>query len=424
MVQPQPDNRLTQLENQVTILQQLAGISASLNSQVELRPLLQHIMDVAVQIANCEAASVLLWDNKNQQLVFAASTTTTAQADDADLYGMVVPMDSIAGTVYRENKIVQVDDAQADKRHYEKVDKNIKFHTSSLLGVPLTYKNRVIGVLEALNKHTMPWTAEDRNYLSTLAAQAAVAIENAKLVTELRKANRDLHEVDKLKNDFIAIASHELRTPLGVVMGYASFLQEEESQSAKEHAGKVLESALKLRKIIEDMVNLRYLKQNQTDLHLENVKTSGLMNMIEQELLTIMDLSQHVFVVNPPAEDKMLRVDATRLMMALTNLMHNAISFTPQGGTITLEAELVARHEMHIRVKDTGNGIADDQLTRIFNEFYQVEDHMTRKHGGLGIGLSIARAIVNAHGGRIWAESGGIGKGATFIMAMPTAEEA
>jgi signal transduction histidine kinase len=422
MVQ-EPDERLMQLENQVMILQQLAGISTSLNSQVELRPLLQHIMDVAVQIANCEAASVLLWDNKNQQLVFAASTTTTVDAD-AELYGMVVPMDSIAGTIYRENKIVQVDDAQTDKRHYEKVDKNIKFHTRSLLGVPLTYKNRVIGVLEALNKREMPWSSEDRSYLSTLAAQAAVAIENAKLVTELRKVNRDLHEVDKLKNDFIAIASHELRTPLGVIMGYASFLQEEESPSAKEHAGKVLESALKLRKIIEDMVNLRYLKQNQTDLHLENVKTSSLMNMVEQELLTIMDLSEHVFVVNPPKEDKHLRVDATRLMMALSNLMHNAISFTPAGGTITLEAELAARHEMHIRVKDSGKGIPDDQLTRIFNEFYQVEDHMTRKHGGLGIGLSIARAIVNAHGGRIWAESEGLGKGASFIMALPTSEEA
>ena len=424
MVQQNTEERLATLENQVTILQQLAGISTSLNSQVELRPLLQHIMDVAVQIANCEAASVLLWDNKKQQLVFAASTTTTAQADDADLYGVVVPMDSIAGTIYRENKIVQVDDAQADKRHYEKVDENIKFQTRSLLGVPLTYKNRVIGVLEALNKREMPWTVEDRTYLSTLAAQAAVAIENAKLVTELRKANRDLHEVDKLKNDFIAIASHELRTPLGVIMGYASFLQEEESQSAKEHAGKVLESALKLRKIIEDMVNLRYLKQNQTDLHLENVKTSSLMNMIEQELLSIMDLSEHLFVVNPPKEDKLLRVDATRLMMALTNLMHNAMSFTPQGGTITLEADLAARHEMHIRVKDTGKGIQDDQLVKIFNEFYQVEDHMTRKHGGLGIGLSIARAIVNAHGGRIWAESAGLGKGATFTIALPTTDEA
>jgi len=420
MGQPTSEDRLLKLENKVSILQQLADISASLNAQVELRPLLKHIMDVAVQIADCEAASVLLWDNSKQQLVFAASTTTS---NNSDLYGMVVPMDSIAGEIYRENKIVQVDDAQQHPNHYEKVDEEIHFETHSLLGVPLTYKNKVIGVLEAMNKRELPWSEDDRNYLSTLAAQAAVAIENTKLLVDLRKANRDLNEVDKLKNDFIAIASHELRTPLGVIMGYASFLQDEESESAKENAGKVLESALKLRKIIEDMVNLRYLKQNQTDLHLEDVKTSTLMQVVKQELLALMDLHDYDFVYSVPEDDKSLRIDSTRIVMALTNLMHNAISFTPAGGRIELSAELASKHEMHISVKDSGKGIEEDQIEAIFGEFYQVEDHMIRKHGGLGIGLSISRAIVNAHGGRIWAESEGAGKGATFTMALPTAED-
>lgn len=420
MAEQSSEQRLLTLENRVSILQQLADISASLNAQVELRPLLKHIMDVTVQIVDCEAASILLWDKGKQQLVFAASTTTTA--DDSSLFGQVVPMDSIAGTIYRENKIMLVNDAQTDPRHYEKVDEELSFVTRSLLGVPLTYKNRVIGVLEAMNKRTMPWTSEDQHYLSTLAAQAAVAIENTKLVTDLRRANRDLSEVDKLKNDFIAIASHELRTPLGVIMGYASFLQEEESESAKEHASKVLESALKLRKIIEDMVNLRYLKQNQTDLHLEDVKTSTLMQVVKQELEALIDLSDFEFVYQLPENDKALRIDSTRIIMALTNLMHNAISFTPKGGTITLSAKQVSKREMHISVSDTGNGIDNEQIDRIFNEFYQVEDHMVRKHGGLGIGLSISRAIVNAHGGRIWAESDGIGKGATFTMALPTTD--
>ena len=227
------EQRLLQLENKVSILQQLADISASLNAQVKLRPLLKHIMGVAVQITDCEAASVLLWDDSKQQLVFAASTTTTA--NDANLYGMVVPMDSIAGTIYNENRVMQVDDTQQESRHYEKVDEDIQFETRSLLGVPLTYKGKAIGVLEAMNKRTMPWTRDDRNYLTTLGAQAAVAIENTKMLTDLREANQELNEVDKLKNDFIAIASHELRTPLGVIMGYASFLQEEESESAKEN---------------------------------------------------------------------------------------------------------------------------------------------------------------------------------------------
>lgn len=418
MSQETLENRILELENKVTVLQQLAEISASLNSQVSLRSLLKHIMDVSVQITDCEAASVILWDDTRQQLIFAASTTVAH--DDKELIGKTVPMDSIAGRVFHNNRIQQVDDVRIDPQHYEKVDKDIAFETHSLLGVPMTYKNRVIGVLEALNKRTMPWTSNDHQYLGILAAQAAVAIEGVKLVADLRRVNQDLSEVDKLKNDFIAIASHELRTPLGVIMGYASFLQEEESESTKEHAGKVLESALRLRKIIEDMVNLRYLKQNQSDLHLEDVKISSLLDIVKQELFTLMDLNDYNFKYTLPTEDKLIRVDQTRMLMALINLMHNAISFTPSGGKISLEATLVSKHEVHLRVTDSGKGIEPDELSKIFEEFYQVEDHMIRHHGGLGIGLSIARAIVQAHNGRIWAESDGIGKGASFIIALPT----
>jgi signal transduction histidine kinase len=420
MEQQTLQKRILDLENRVSILQQLAEISASLNSQVSLKTLLNHIMDVAVQISDCEAASVLLWDESRQQLVFAASTT--AAHDGNDLIGKAVPMDSIAGRVFQENKTEQINDVREDPQHYEKTTEDIDFETHSLLGVPMTYKNNVIGVLEALNKRTMPWTGNDRNYLAIIAAQAAVAIEGVKLVSDLRRVNQDLSEVDKLKNDFIAIASHELRTPLGVIMGYASFLQEEESESTKEHAGKVLESALRLRKIIEDMVNLRYLKQNQADLHLDNVHISALLGMVKQELFSLMDLNDYTFNYSLPSEDVLMRIDQTRLIMALTNLMHNAISFTEPGGTITLEAEMVSKHEIHIRVKDSGKGIGQEELIKIFEEFYQVEDHMVRHHGGLGIGLSIARAIVHAHNGRIWAESDGANKGATFVIALRTTD--
>ncbi len=411
------EQRVRELEKKIGILTQLAEISASLNSQLDLKVLLKRIMDVAVEITTCEAASVLLWNSRKQQLVFAASTTVNV--DDSELIGTFVPMDSIAGQIFRENRIIQVDDTSQHDLHYDKVDENISFKTRSLLGVPLTYNDRVIGVLEAINKREMPWTLNDRNYLGILAAQAAVAIEGAKLVQDLRRVNEELSEVDALKNNFIAIASHELRTPLGVIMGYASFLQEEESDSAKEHASKVLESALKLRKIIEDMVNLRYLKQKASDLHPDLISVNTLLNAVKMELFTLMDLSDYHFVFDLLDDDLLLHADQGRLQMALINIMHNAISFTEMGGTITMEADRPTPRTVEIRIKDTGKGIPEDQLEKIFDEFYQIEDHMTRHHGGLGIGLSIARAIVKAHDGRIWAESAGLGTGATFIVALP-----
>lgn len=410
------EEQIQQLEKKAATLKRLAEISAFLNSRVELRPLLQHIMDMAVEIVECEAASVLLWDDKRRQLEFAASTTISPNSTGQ--IRMPVPMDSIAGTIFLENRIIQVDDAKSDPRHYGEVDENIQFETRSLLGVPLIYQDRVIGVLEAINKRQLPWTDDDRNYLSIIAAQAAVAIDGAKKVQELTRANEELNQVDKLKNDFIAIASHELRTPLGVIMGYASFLQEEESTSAQQHAGKVLESALKLRRIIEDMVNLRYLKQSQADLHREKISVKALMDMLRRDVYTLMDLSAYNFEMLYPDVEGTIFVDETRIMMGLNNILHNATSFTEKGQRIAVRAEIKAG-ELLLSVEDSGIGIDPTELDRIFEEFYQVEDHMTRTHGGLGIGLSIAQAIVKAHDGRIWAESDGVGHGATFIIALP-----
>jgi signal transduction histidine kinase len=408
-------DRVRELERKNSILIKLAEISASLNSQYDLQPLLQYIMQVAVEITNCEAASVLLWDAAREELFFAASTTVD---NTNELVGKTVPMESIAGTILRQNEIIVVDDAKRDQRHYDQVDKEIAFQTRSLLGVPMRYKDRVIGVLEALNKKNLPWTQDDKDYLMTLAAQAAVAIQGAQLVMELKRANDELQEVDKLKNDFIAIASHELRTPLGVIMGYASFLQDSDSPDTQEHATKVLESALRLRKIIEDMVNLRYLKQKQSDLHRENTDARTILDMVRQEADAVFDSSHYDFHIKYPPPGLRMYADQTRISMAIMNYLHNAFTFTAKGGRIVLDVQATPS-EVRFRVSDTGIGIEKDKLERVFEEFYQVEDHMVRRHGGLGIGLSIARAIATAHRGRAWAESDGLGKGATFYLALP-----
>lgn len=415
MSHPPLEQHVQELEKKIIILAQLAEISAALNSQLDLDSLLTYIMEVACQITGCDAASILLWDKKNKELVFTASTTGKSAST---LIGKPVPVDSIAGTILLKNEIIQLNDARSDPRHYSRVDEEIKFETRSLLGVPMSYKDRLIGVLEAINKHQLPWSDDDRNYLSILAAQAAVAIEGAQLVAELKKANEELNELDKLKNNFIAIASHELRTPLGVVMGYASFLQMEESQSAQDNAAKVMESALKLRKIIDDMINLRYLKQKQSDLYLEKTSIGMLFQHFQRDTLTLLDNGKHNIEIRLPQPDIPIIADVTRMVMALTNMLNNAIAFTPPNGDITLKGYSDGYYAF-IEMTDTGIGIPADKLDKIFEEFYQIEDHMTRRHGGLGIGLSIARAIIEAHDGTIVTTSPGIEKGTTFTIRLP-----
>jgi signal transduction histidine kinase len=415
---------IAQLEAKVQTLTRLLEVSSVLNSallraEVRIDTLLNYLMDAAAAITNSEAASVLLWNDKLQELYFAATTSVSQ-----DLIDKPVPLDSIAGTIFRQKRVLEVNDVTSDPRHYNKVDEDNAFVTRSLLGVPMIASDqtgkqgKAIGVLEVVNKRDLPWTAADRDNMTLLANEAAVAIKVAQLMLHMQHANEELSELDKLKSDFIAIASHELRTPLGIILGYASFLQESDDEATRNHATKVMSSGLQLRRIIEDMINLRYLKQKPEHLSRHKTKLSNLIDDVQRDVLSLTDTDHELTIVCEDGETP-LHIDSSRISMALVNVLNNAASFTPPGGKINLKARRQSKNEIWITITDTGIGIEPEKLERIFEEFYQIEDHMIRKHGGLGIGLSISRALVNAHGGRIWAESEGLEKGATFTIALP-----
>jgi signal transduction histidine kinase len=408
-----------EFEQRLTVLNRLVEISLVLNSTLDLDPLLRFIMDEAKDLVGAEAASILLKDKHTQELKFTASNSGGV----SDLIGRPVPLEgSIAGTILLENRPVALDDVSKEPRHYRQMDKQIQFQTRSLLGVPMRIKEDVVGVLEVVNKLAGRWTADDLNTLSILAAQAAVAIETAQLVEALQKAYDELDQLDKLKNDFIAIASHELRTPLGVILGYASFLKEDSEGDASAHADAVFRSALQLRNIIEQMTNLRYLKLGETEITYEVVPLVELLATAENDIESLVQAKDHRLVMDAPDPTLMVRVDANKMLTALGNILNNAVKFMPPGGLIQVSTVL-KQAEVWITIQDSGIGIAADQLEKIFDEFYQVENHLTRRHGGMGLGLSIARALVAAHGGRIWVESPGLGQGATFYICLPLASE-
>ncbi|MBF8257570.1 MAG: Histidine kinase protein [Anaerolineales bacterium] len=407
--------QIDELRQLIVRLSRLVEVSVTLNSTLEPEPLLQFLIRSAADLLDSEAASILLFDEKTQRLYFAASTG----ADPTELRKIPVPLEgSIAGTIYRDDSPLIINEVAADPRHYRQVGEKIRFEARTMIGVPMRMRDRRIGVLEALNKRGGPFTESDLQTLSIIASQAAVAIHNANLVSALQKAYDELGKVEKLKSDFIAIASHELRTPLGVILGYAAILKEDADQATSEHAAAVLNSALRMRALIEDMTNMNMMRVGSAELAVSQQALQPILEAAYEEMRPLIEAKGQQVSRHVAPEQLLANVDAPKMMMALTNLLNNAMRFTPGGGQIELGLE---RHgaEAWLRVGDNGVGLPADQLERIFDQFYQVEHHMTRRHEGMGLGLSIVRAVVRAHSGRVWAESAGRDQGATFTIAVP-----
>jgi signal transduction histidine kinase len=311
--------------------------------------------------------------------------------------------------------------AEQDPRHYDGTDQAIHFQTRNILGVPLSIKESSIGVLEALNKHgDATFTEEDVKVLSTLAAQAAIAIHNAQLVGELQRAYRKLNQLDSLKSEFIAIASHELRTPLGLILGYASMLKDDACGPTAEQLEVVVQAALRLRGLIDEMVNLRHLDTGERVPQLVTFAIQDLIKTVCTECESLATAKNQTISLNLPAAPTPVNADRAQITIVLNNLLTNAIKFTPQGGRIAVSAE-PRNAEVWVSVSDTGIGVAPGDLEHIFERFYQAESHLGRRHGGMGLGLATAKGLVELHGGRIWAESVK-GRGSRFTFVLPTGD--
>lgn len=397
-------------------LERLVEISLTLNSTLDVDQILDFILSTGIDLLECESISIMLYDEEDGQLYFTAATDTKV----IKLGDIPIPLESsIAGTIFRENSPLLINDIENDPRHYRAISERTNYSVRNLLGAPLHVRDHTIGVIEATNKHNGEFASPDVQLLSFIAAQAAIAIRNAQIVKQLQLANENLRQADKLKADFMAVASHELRTPLGIVLGYATFLKEESAGELAEHAETMLSAALRLRALLEDMTNMNLLYTGETQLRME---LTALQTLIEQayalETQTA-DKNEIRVTFHFPEETVWVQADE-RLQKVFQNLLNNAIRFTPSPGEVDVYMH-PGNNEVLTEFKDSGIGIPQDQLEHIFEHFYQVEHHMTRRYGGLGLGLSIARGLVELHGGRIWAESEGPNKGAAFKVVLPYA---
>jgi signal transduction histidine kinase len=284
-------------------------------------------------------------------------------------------------------------------------------------------RDEVIGVVEALNKRgSTGMSQQDVEILSTLANQAAIAVNNARLLAKLQVAYDELNELDRRKSEFIAIAAHELRTPLSLILGYASFLKEDVSGTTREQIEVVLHSAMRLRSLIDDMVNLREVDSGEAVLHVERFPLQELVQSSVKEIEYIAEAKEQAIQLSIPEGSLLIEADRTKMMLVMVNLLSNAVKFTASGKRIGVQAGVLDQSAW-VTVWDTGIGIPSDQLERIFDRFYQVESSLLRRYEGMGLGLSIVKEMVALHGGSVRVESR-LGEGSAFTVTIPRQQSA
>jgi signal transduction histidine kinase len=396
-------------------LERVLAVCRSLSANLELEPLLQVFTATAAEITRSESSSLLVYDKVTNSLRFIAAPAYILNS----LKTINVPLDSsVAGWVYNYVKPMAINQATKDERVYRVVDLEIGEETRSLAAVPLVFKGKVIGVLEAINKlGDVDYTGEDIHLLEIIATQAAVAIQGQQLITETDRVTQKSNDLDRMKSDFIAIASHELRTPLGLILGHASYLSDGADEILKPELDIILKNAVRLNELIEQFSNLEQLESGRTRLQRSKVVVQLLVKDVLDTFQKEIKEKGITLLVELGKQETVADIDAEKISVTVRNLVQNAINFTNRGGIIQVKVEQVPGY-VKLSVVDNGVGIPAEDQTKIFQRFYQVEKHLTRKHGGMGLGLSISKDLVEMHGGRIWVDSVE-GKGSKFTFLIP-----
>jgi signal transduction histidine kinase/CheY-like chemotaxis protein len=288
----------------------------------------------------------------------------------------------------------------------------------SYIGVPLKVREQTLGVITFIAAESeVRYDANDLAVAEDLAHRATVALENARLF-------RAVSEADRRKDEFLATLAHELRNPLAPIKNSVAVMRLRGFDNPElDWARDVIERQVEqMTRLVDDLLDISRISRGKVDLHLQMVDLTELVQRAVETTRPLLEESGHVLTISLPEDPVRLDADPTRLEQILANLLNNSAKYTERGGQIWLTAD---REEtgVVIKVRDTGIGIAPGLLAHVFEMFVQADHAKDRAKGGLGIGLSLVRSLVEMHGGRITARSEGTGKGSEFSVYLPLAAE-
>lgn len=394
----------------------LHAIAATIGESRDLQHMLTSILERVVSVTKMKAGWIYLYDQRGAlQLVAAHGAFFTG---DENPQQPTAAMDDcihqIALGGMPQQRLIALEPTRPD---LQPPCPNAAY---LFAGVPVKSQENVQGVLALLGCGVQEMEREVR-LLTAIAPQIGLAVEKAQLAEDAAQLKL-LQELDRLRSELIANVSHDLRTPLGLIKLSSTSLMAGDvdfgSEMRQEMLSVIVDETTRLEKLVDDLLLLSQVESGRLQLNKRETLVLELVERAVSGMEATGSAPLHIaYEVDPPS--LAAELDQDRMEQVLRNLLSNAIKYSPQGGTIRVEGYHV-NGELFLTVADQGIGIPAEELPRVFDRFYRLDNPVTRHVRGAGLGLSVCRNLVRAHGGQIWAESI-LGRGSTFIVAMPLA---
>ncbi len=434
---------------------ELYRIGVCLTSSDNLEGVLDTLLLETARTLNVPAGSVAIYDEKSETLTLKASL------------GLSPEFTSIKQWKRRPNGLTdhiltkRVPTVISNTDEYPFIDNTniVNEGIKSIVAVPLFVNDYLIGILYIDDFSPREWTEREIEFITLLGIQASYAIEKFKLINDIAQKNRELQELNerleekviektselvrvnkeleksnKLKSQFIATMSHELRTPISSVLGFSELLLDETfgplTEKQRKYVTTIYNSGGHLLQLINNILDIAKIESGQMELRYESFLVPQAISEAENIIKPLLEKKKQKFTLKINEKVSIIRADRVKFKQILYNLLSNAVKFTPDGGEITVEADIIDGmktgisnlsipvRQLRISVIDTGIGIKKEDQEIIFSEFVQIDSSFSRKYEGTGLGLALTKKFVELLGGNIYVESEE-GKGSKFTFVLP-----
>ena len=414
--------RLRQVERElsleVTTMNRLHELVVRLLGCPDLVTALNEVLDAAITLVGADMGSVQLLNPQSGMLEIVAHRGLGPEFLE---HFRCVSRDerTACGRAMKNGERVVIEDVQADTEYVPHLHVARLENWHGVQSTPLMARSgELLGTLSTQYRRPHKPAERDLRILDLYARQATDFIERTRFVDALKDA-------DCRKDEFLATLAHELRNPLAPIRNGLQLLRLAEGDGETiEQSRTMMERQLEqMVRLVDDLMDVSRISRGKLELRKERVQLSKVLNSAIETSRPLIDEMGHELTVTLPAHTIVVDADATRLAQVFLNLLNNAAKYSDRGSHIQLTAERQGG-DVVVSVRDTGIGIAADQLPRVFEMFSQVDRSLEKSQGGLGIGLSLVKRLVELHGGRIEAKSEGVGKGSQFIMRLPVVVDA